>query len=389
MFNPLDYLENWWHNTSQSLKTWISGDKEETLQEENLTKLPPEILQHLTKVVKDLPTPPAQQEALQTALEEALEKWQEHPDNAANSLVVLTTPVESLSLLFRESLQKWQAQHPTPLKFLPWTKRPYDFGQIPEKLRSALLVRGAQSHLSQETATTEEGKGEVVIIPNLSWCFLRGVEGLDGIDYLRDIVLKDRSRFWLIGAHHISWQYLDYVDKIGAYFEQTFALPDLTEEDLQTWLAPVITEAEIGFSSNLEKEDNETAQQRYFRRLTTRSRGISSVATQLFLNSLSYEVINPDSEEEQKKIKGENPYLPDLPNLSHNQHYLLFSLLLHGAITLPHLAYSLGDDENLVQHLVQVLSRSGVIKRQGALFKVDPVHYPRLRDDLDGNNFLI
>ena len=337
-------------------------------------------LQHLTKVVKGLSTPPTQQEALENALEDALGKWQEYPDNSANSLVVLTTPVESLSLLFQESLKKWQAKHSTPLKFLPWTKRPYDFGQIPEKLRS---------HLSQETATREEGNGEIVIIPNLSWCFLRGVEGLDGIDYLRDIVLKDRSRFWLIGAQHISWQYLDYVDKIGAYFDQTFSLPDLTEEDLQTWLEPVIRSAEIGFSSNLEKEDHETAQQRYFRRLTTRSRGISSVATQLFLNSLSYEVINPDTEEEQKKIQAGNPYLPDLPNLSHNQHYLLFSLLLHGAITLPHLAYSLGDDENLVQHLVQVLSRAGVIKRQGALFKVEPIHYPKLKDDLNGNNFLI
>ncbi|MGB7520886.1 MAG: hypothetical protein WA896_14755 [Spirulinaceae cyanobacterium] len=266
-----------------------------------------------------------------------------------------------------------------PYKFLPWNERPHDFRNIPEKLRS---------QLGRATLAAEEGFEEIVVIPNLSWCFLRGVEGLDGVDYLRDIVLKDRSRFWLIGAQQISWQYLNYVDKIEAYFDQTFSLPPLEEEDLQAWLDPIITEAKIGFSSNLEKEEQETAQQKYFKRLTARSGGISSVARQLFLHSLSCEITN-SSEEEQKKIQVENPYLPDLPNLSHNQHYLLYSLLLHGKITLPHLAYSLGDDEDIVQHLVQVLSRSGVINTEGELLQVDPLHYPELRDDLDGNNFLL
>ncbi len=380
MFNPFDYLETWWHNTYKDIKPLFFGDKEETAPEENLTKLPPELFQHLTKLVESLPNPPNQQEDFQTVLEAALEKWREYPATSSNSLVVLTNPVESVFSLFTEGLNQLPEKLHISCKWLPWNERPDDFRNIPEKLRS---------QLGRATLVMKEGHEEIVVIPNLSWCFLRGVEGLDGIDYLRDIVLKDRSRFWLIGAQQVSWQYLDYVDKIEAYFDQTFSLPTLEEEDLQAWLAPIITEAKIGFSDKLAKEERETAQQKYFKKLTVRSRGISSVAKQLFLDSLSYEVNNSESQEESATIKVENPYLPDLPSLSHNQHYLLFSLLLHGVITLPHLAYSLGDDEDIVQNLIQVLYRSGVVNKEGTLLQVNPIYYPELRDDLDGNNFLI
>ncbi|MEC4895360.1 MAG: hypothetical protein SAL07_10350 [Oscillatoria sp. PMC 1051.18] len=96
-----------------------------------------------------------------------------------------------------------------------------------------------------------------------------------------------------------------------------------------------------------------------------------------------------DSETQNNPVKALDPRLPKLPDLSAEEHYVLFSVLLHSKITLSHLAISLGDDESNVQHLVQILCRADVLKLEDNLLTVNPLYYPQLRDELDYNNFLI
>ena len=114
-----------------------------------------------------------------------------NPLAADNSLVFLSSPVTTVSRTLTESLQNWASEREIPLRPLQWIGRPEKAESIKTKL---------QHQLGRGLVTTESKQPEVVIIPNLSWCFLRCVDGLEGIDYLQDVLLQDDSRFWVIGG---------------------------------------------------------------------------------------------------------------------------------------------------------------------------------------------
>ena len=127
----------------------------------------------------------------------------------------------------------------------------------------------------------------------------------------------------------------------------------------------------------------------YFRfdNLAGISQGLPRVAASLWLKSLLYEPSeegNASAKIEQKKAK-----LPDLPNLLPEDRYILYSLLLHGYLSLSHLAVSLGESETTVQARVQFLLQTDVIERRHHFLNVVPAHYPKLRATLDYNNFLV
>ncbi|MDY7014649.1 MAG: ArsR family transcriptional regulator, partial [Cyanobacteriota bacterium] len=190
----------------------------------------------------------------------------------------------------------------------------------------------------------------------------------------------------------LAWNYLDLVCKIAAYYQRHSFLPELNGEQLQTWLTPVIEEIGIDFSplqKQAEEREQESARQEYFERLAAVSGGSSRVAVHLFMRSLVFQPPEEETDDKEGIVFAKNPSLPDLPDLSPDAHYLLYSLLLHGDMTLPHLADSLGDDEAAVQHLVQILRSTGTIEKQGERLQATPLHYPRLKNKLDGNNFLM
>lgn len=405
----LNRFQNWLIKRRDFIFAWMSSDQEESSEPQaSLEELPPDIAEKLIEFSNQLPTHRADRQAIKSALETALENWQTKSKTSSNCLVVLSSPIGTVSRILNESLQDWLSEIDLPVKMLDWVERPADPEQIKTKLQHQ-LGRGL---------VHPQSRSEIVIIPNLSWCFLRCVEGLEGIDYLRDVLLEDCSRFWIIGCGQVGWEYLDHVSSLKAYCGQTLVLPELDGEQLQDWLQPLIDRFNIEIkidsdSDNGEKhkakthffprlnkisEDvnhaidhngdvSQTTQERYFKRLAKNSEGVSTVAVQLFLETIC---CVPQSESHSSiELVTKNPRLPKLSDLEAADHYILYSLLMHGDLTLNALANSLGDDASIVQSRVQRLRRQGVVEQQQQTLKVNPIHYPRIKEALVNNNFII
>lgn len=204
---------------------------------------------------------------------------------------------------------------------------------------------------------------------------------------LKETILSDRSRFWLIACNQVAWDYLDCVCQLSAYCGETFVLPTLDGEQLQAWLTSVTETMSVDFDSDRDRV--EKAQAEFFKQIEVVSEGISTVAAQLLMRSLAYQTPDEDDSDRQGKVKTETPTSPKLPKLSPEEHYLLYSVLLHHEISLFHLANSLGDEPAVVQNFLQNLRRQGVIEQRHQLLRVNPLYYPRLKEELDGNNFPI
>lgn len=384
-------FETWFLDRRKTLLSRFSTDEQETQEpEKSLIELPPSLASKLVAAVDKLPTDNPDMEAIQSKLDEAFEKWRSNPEVADNSVVILSSPVTTVSRTLTESLQDWASEREIPLRPLQWMGRPEKAEDIPTKLRQ---------QLGRGLVTAESKQQEVVVISNLSWCFLRCVDGLEGIDYLQDVLLQDDSRFWVIGGGKVGWEYLDHVSHLKAYCGEYLELPRLTAEQLQAWFEPIVSEFDIHFSKpNIEfsnSEENETYQSRYFQKLADLSEGVNTVAVQIFLSSIRYQDKDTDKEdnEENKKteeiLEAQNPELPNLPRLNPEEHYILYSLLLHGDLTLSALSESLGDEKTLVKGQVQMLRRKGLIEQKRGILTINSIHYPRLKSELANNNFII
>lgn len=386
MANSVERFRNWLADRRNFLFSRYTKDKKENQEpERSLIQLPLELKNKLVTLVEDLPNNPADQEAILSAIDEAYELWQEDPNNASNSIVILSSPVASVSRILSKTIEEWTKQKQIALKLLSLTARPYAVEVIASKLKHELEPK--------------EGKGEgveIVVVPNLSWCFLRSFEGLAGIEYLQSL-LYDGSidRFWIIGGGEVGWQYLDSVCAIEAYCGEVFSLPEIPADKLQSWLEPVINKLNIIFDEpRIKKQildgdkDNKTS---YFERLADISNGVAIVAVQAFLQSIYYEEAEETNHTEPKQdnLVAQTPKLPSLPDLESADQYLLYSLLLHGDLTIAALAESLGDSESEVQGRVQLLRRQGIIEQRDRILKINPIYYPRIKQELAANNFII
>lgn len=133
----------------------------------------------------------------------------------------------------------------------------------------------------------------------------------------------------------------------------------------------------------------------YFAHLANISQGISTVAVQGFLTSIRYKKTEEDKGEanetkpQQKELVAQIPELPELPDLESADQYLLYSLLLHGDLTLSALAKSLGDHPDVVQAKAQVLRRQGRLEKQDKVLKINSIYYPKIKQNLASNNFVV
>ena len=301
--------------------------------------------------------------------------------------MILSSPVTTVSRILTESLQDWSLEKQITLRPLEWICRPQEVESIAIRLRQ---------QLGRGTLTANTKEPEIVVIPNLSWCFLRSVDGLEGIDYLQDVLLQDNSRFWIIGAGEVAWEYLNHVSHFKAYCGESLELPQLNPEQLQAWFEPVISEFEINFAKpNIEfpnSDENQSYQNRYFSKLASLSEGVNTVAAQVFLHSMRYEYKDKDNQENDKNegiLEAQNPELPNIPRLDADEHYILYSVLLHGDLTLTALCESLGDERPFVKGRVQMLRRKGLIEQKNEILTINPIHYPRIKNELSNNNFII
>ncbi|MDY6804836.1 MAG: hypothetical protein SXA11_13650 [Cyanobacteriota bacterium] len=361
------------------------------LQEEDREhkELPPEMVSSLTQAIENLPVPSEYTKPLQSSLEEALTAWQEEED-ASNELIILSNPVEPLLKIIQETINNWQPPDEWKIKSLSFSTRPDNFSNISEILESDLGL-DAEPDFKEKSSKLKQ----LIVIPSLEFCFLRQIYGLDGIEYLKELIFKDNSHFWVIGCNNLAWEYLDYVDKITAYFEHTITLPQLEGSQLQEKLMPILADANIKLNWDGEStEEREKKLKSHFDRLADTSEGSLSVAAQLWWRSLGL----PDTEENAEEkdnpvdnnvVKLDKIKLPELPSgLTPEDRYLLFSLLLHQKMTLEHLTLSLGDFESTIQFQLQKLLQTGIIRRKGLFFSVHPAHFYRLKKYLKQNNFI-
>jgi len=391
--------------TVKRFRTWLAAqrnflfarytkDAQETQEpEKSLVQLPPETRAKLIDKVENLPSNPADQKAIASKLDEAYEIWHKDPSNADNSVVVLSSPVAAVSRILSETLEEWADVKQVRLKLLSLKARPIEIESIVSKL---------EHHLKESDSIKDEASNqlEIVVIPNLSWCFLRSIEGLEGIEYICSSLCNgSKNRFWIIGAGQVGWQYLNSVCGLETYCGEVFSLPAIESEDLEEWLEPIIKDLDIAFDEPridrqiLDRDKNHKTS--YFEHLTNISKGIGTVAIQAFIKSIRYEE-NEENEakkdETQPKEKGliaQTPKLPQLPDLESVDQYLLYSLLLHGDLSVSSLAESLGDLESEVQARVQLLRREGVVEQRGKVVKINPIYYPRVKQALANNNFII
>ncbi|NET44251.1 hypothetical protein [Okeania sp. SIO2B3] len=352
--------------------------------ENELDELPKNVISGLNQQIHALPCHPKYVKILQSTLEEALCQWQDHPE--ANELVILSSSIEPLSQIIQTALVNWSYENIRDIKLLSWSNRPKDFLKIVSKLQNDL---GLSAKLDVDC---NSGKfQELIVIPCLEFCFLRHIHGLDGIEFLRNRIFQDHSRFWLIGCNSLTWQYLDYIYNINSYFEKTLLLPTMTGEELMEWLTPVFTKMEFQ-KNDLDEEKQVAKMQEYFDYLSHTSQGLSSAASQLWLKSLSMiNTENLDSQETEKEnilVEYHQIKSLDLPELSSSDRYLLFSMLLHKEINLSHLALSLGESESRIQFQIQKLLSMGVIQRLNNLLTIHPTYYPKLRKHLKNYNFI-
>ncbi|EDZ91963.1 MULTISPECIES: MarR family transcriptional regulator [Oscillatoriales] len=386
----------WFPSAHQKIKAQADelGDKLKGIE---LDPIPPTNLLRLKQAVAELKTPLPHQELLRAQLSKAINSWSEGAE-CDNAMVVLASPVEAISTVFWDTLSSSEPIEGLTRQWLPWSERAKNYTII--------------SQLEESILQPSQGERSLVVIPDLSWCFLRCVDGLQGIERLGDAIFSDRSRFWLIGCNHWTWLYLDRVCQLGNLVGVKTSIPPLSAIELKEWLTPVWETVDIQWREKSEGEEEEpqenwccSEEKRYFEQLEDVSEGNRAIAAEAWLNSLG---ISPPPEEEEEE-EGENqtrenpdqpwlvdrPSIPELPSLTKSDRFLLFSLILHGSISLPNLCLTLGEGESATQTQVQKLIRDGLIIRRpgnsGAAprFAINGIYYPRLKRDLDNNKFLV
>jgi len=389
-------------NVWRSLPQWLTQQWQVppavTETEAQWAALPAGMLQGLTQQLQSLPPPSPYETAIQLATREALQAWQANPETVSNCLVVLGAPVDAIALMLKESLQDYLLDYEVGF-FLSGYHRPPNALEITDHLERELAPQSLPDDDPPTAPVTQSevhaSRPQVNVIPNLEPCFLRCIQGWQGIEYLQNRITQDDARFWVVGCNHWAWTFLDKVCQVGAYLERTVALPQLSGADLAAWLQPMAEvvlprSADASLTLQIASDDDD-----FWQGLASVSAGHATTAAYVWLQTLQIEAaqlspegtLPPDLTE--LEIVPRKPKLPSLISLEALDRYLLHALLLHGEMTRSHLALSMGEDERMIRSRVQVLRREGLIRQTGRRLTVHPAHYPKLHSELGNNNFLI
>ena len=501
MANKLQQFRQWLlEKRSFRVSLFAKDPQQEPVPEEALFNMPESLSEELVAAANELTVYPREKEAIVEKLKDALGQWQALPHASANSIVLMCEPVSAVSRvliesgeLIKEDNSNNDEKEPLEVSILDWVERPAKVNSIKQQIQDKLNL--ALEEAKERDDNDDDKSQTLMIIPNLCWCFLRSADGLDGLDYLQELLPRNRDQFWIVGSGIVGWEYLKSTLKFDAYCGKTIRLPRLSGEDLQSWLHPLVERFSIYFPNaalhkrlqnpkdlldlniDLNKpsemiselsqevnasvasslrtfkedvlpgdtgnEDNNSPEQNYFNRLSDISDGVSEVALQLFIKSLRYRQVkttisNPttdgsekevilkaaadqtskryqrkeeikeatdlqvqqtndgaeesdstEASEQEYRLVVDTPKLPPLPDLSQSDLYLLYSLMLHGDLTVTALAQSLGDPPNVVNNQVQALRNLEVLEQKDTVLKINPVHYPKMRRELARNNFII
>ncbi|WP_216086688.1 hypothetical protein [Halothece sp. PCC 7418] len=342
--------------------------------------LPEGVISELEKLMSELPHPSSYLTVLKKEVRSALKAWK--AKEAANHLVILGSPVSPLTELIVASL----SQQPFPELEVVYPFSDYNFrhDSYPKKQHLKMAIEGSiQKSESIVFQSLCQSHLKMIVIPDLEQYFLRCISGWEGMIWLREKIVQTDDCFWLLGCNNWSWIFLDYVCQLNAYLETTQNLPKLSSDELQQWLQPMV--------ESFIPEETTNPSSFFWETLGSLSRGESEIAKQLWLQSIqmSFDQDLTENAEERPRLKLITPRLPNLPSLSADDRYLLHSLLLHGKITRSSLALSLGVKEEKIQGRIQLLLRDDLIQQRNGLLSVTPLHYPKIKQELSQNNFLI
>ena len=349
---------------------------------EVLDKVPPALFNALADKGRLLPAPAPCRAAVETNLLNAIARWQANPNIENNSLVFLSRPVEDLPAILKAALLSEESsfKNSNVHFLLKGYQRPADPLEIKDHIYREL----------EKLPSVKDDAPSIVVISRLEQCFLRCIQGWEGIEYLQNLTTRDSSRFWVVGCNHWAWAFLDRVCQISAYLEQPVNLPVLSGYELKQWLLPFFSDV----MTLLNLEDMQASElpitldegsDSYWSALSNLSSGMGATAARLWLKSLRVRTSQPQV----RSLLPAKPALPSAMTLSILDRHLLHSLFIHGAMTRSHLALSLGEAERQIRDRIQVLRRAGVILQRGRQLSVHPAHYPRLFNELKNNNFLI
>ena len=414
MANFFHSLQMWLQQVGRSLNfLFLKESREDSEPEDSLLQLPQPLRQKLLDQLQALPSQPSYVEQLKTEFSPAFEAWcskkQDYPHPNSwdtgchdNVWVIVSPSVANLpdvGDVFLQSIADADSESDKELTYQGLPLRLMQLSARPD-------VKSLRKTLQQQFSHRLSDEREVVIIPCLENYFLRSVYGLEGIDYLREHLLNDPSRFWILGLGELGWKYLQAIYALDAYSNQITHLSELSDEQLSDWFEPIVSKLNISFQSSslrskfTNKELN--WREKYFKTLADESDGIDTVAIQLFLNTLQIlENCSEDSEQEQSatpkpsdglqtyEIRAKSPKHPSLPDLPGESIYLLYALLLHRTLTKKELAEALGLAVEQIEHQIQTLRKTGVIEQKAQSLRLTPVYYPTVCNKLAGDNFTL
>ena len=416
MANFFHSFQTWFQQVGRSLNSlFLSEQQDDYEPKDSLLQLPHPLRQTLLTQLEQLPSQPRHVEQLKTEFSSAFAAWyskkQGYPQPNSwnigchdNVWIIVSPSVAQLSTIIDTFLQtiadtgsdKELTHQGLPLHLPRWSARPD--------------VKSLRQNLQQQFNHKSPNKPEIVVIPCLEDYFLRSVYGLKGVDYLREHLLNDPTRFWILGLGQLGWKYLQTVYALDAYSHQITYLTKLSGKQLSDWLEPVVSKLSINFQSSslrskfTNKVTNKELnwREKYFKTLADESDGIDTVAVQLFLNTL--QILDDQSEEcypkqstnanpldgfQPYKIQAKSPKHPSLPELTGDSIYLLYALLLHRTLTKKELAEALGLVVEQIEHQIQTLRKAGVIEQKAQSLRLNPIYYPTVCNKLAGDNFIL
>lgn len=390
------------HSLMNRVQGWFShAHQTATDSQEKVCDLPETTRQLLAEQLAELPVPVPYVEALQTACGQAIADWQEGA-GTTNVLVIMTEPVVPLPAILCHALDHSPldtvnihyplADYDRPAEPLIMSTR---FYQALEPLIGEMETSDGSRENAGATRADGCQRRQVIVVPALEECFLRSIHGWQTIEDLQTHIVENPAFFWIIGCSSWAWAFLDRVCHISAYLEQVYPLPAMTEEELEQWLSPLVKEAIVAGAPDATRTQADAGnRESYWKALTRLSEGHSTIAAQLWLQSLGIQEKNWPQEAEASRSPDDlalclrKPVLPTLPELTQLDRYLLHSLLIHSALTQEQLTVSLGESATQVRSRVQILRRDGMVMHQQGHLTLAPAHFPRLRSELSTNNFL-
>lgn len=369
-----------------------SSPEKSLFTEEDLRQVPEDLLQQAVP-------PPAWDNAV-SALNIALERWLEAPEQAAPVQVVVGSPFAGMA----EIATHWAHAHQWRLVSPPWPAHVLD------------NVDDWFNEFANDTTAP-------LVIPSLEGCYLRHHDGLALMRRLIDWLCAERPRC-LLGCTSWAWSYFRKVLEVDVVFAPPLTLQAFDDERLRQWFRLLASGKEgAGFkflqansgksvltleAHGAEAEANEQGRYQinntnragdvthFLQYVAGRARGNPGVAWSIWRHSLQRAVDDTAQEAETQndaQVLWVKPWSEiDLPffssQRSQNDLLVLHALLLHDGLPAEILLQIIPCTPTAIMHSVHALHACGMLEQINKQWQVTALGYPAAREILEVEGYL-